>query len=147
MNYKILIIGILIGGLSIIGASIYVGIQKRDVEVEDNAYNAGLKYDETMKMKERLGWTIELPKTMTSGAAQLRMRLLDGKGAGIEGATVELFINKRGEHTVYKSKCVGSGNGLYTAAVRLNTPGCWEVRAEAARSGDTLRFDNTIYVQ
>jgi nitrogen fixation protein FixH len=147
MNYKALITGILIGGLCITGASIYVGIGKRDVEVEENAYDAGLRYDEMIKKKEALGWKIEVPKTLKVGDQRLDVGLFDSNGRGIPDATVELRLYRRGGNSIRKYRCTVRGSGHYSAMIQLDTPGYWDVREEVERAGDSVRFDNTIYVQ
>jgi len=146
MNYKTLIIGVLLGGFIIVGVSIYIGIAKRDVEVEDNAYEAGLKYEAVTKRKTELGWRVELPRSVKSGAGELAVKVLDAKGDSVTGATVQLRIHRLGDPRVRSYQCSNS-EGRYTTAVNLDSPGYWEAMVQVDHQNDTQHFNNTIYVQ
>lgn len=146
MNYKILIIGILLGGITIVGASIAVGINVRDREVEENAYEAGLKFDETRKREAELGWKLIMPPTALAGKAAVSMDIVDRNGAVIVGASVELELARLGGHEVgvYHASSVA---GHYVAQVLFEEPGWWEARVQVSRGGDSLRFEHKLQVQ
>ncbi len=145
MNYKALIIGIIIGAMGIIGASLAVGISTRDVEIEDNAYEAGLHYDQACKRKAELGWQVHLPRTVTAGSSVIPVEVHDRTGAKIRDADVVLELDRRGSHDVRAYRC--TNNGRYEAAVKLDTPGYWDARIQVTRRNDTIRFEEAIYVQ
>ncbi len=147
MKYKVLILIVLITGLSIIGASIYIGIDKRDAEVEENAYDTGIKFDETLKRQAELGWRIEIPHTFKSGDNQIMVGVFDKNGSSIKDAFVELQFNRLGSADIKKYRCNGNGNGQYTAVVKLDNSGYWDVRANVAHLKDSMRFDDKVYVQ
>lgn len=146
MNYKALIIGVLLGGFVIVGVSIYIGIAKRDVEVEDNAYEAGLKYDAVNKREAELGWRVELPRSIKSGAGVLAVKVVDGNGTPVTGAAVNLQLHRMGDHQVKSYQCASS-EGRYTAAVNLISPGYWEAMVRVDHQNDSQHFNNTFYVQ
>jgi len=146
MNYKALIIGVLLGGFVIVGVSIYIGIAKRDVEVEDNAYEAGLKYDAVNKRETELGWRVELPRNVKSGSGVLAVKVVDAKGAAVTGAAVNLRLHRMGDSRVQSYRCAAS-EGRYTVAVNLDSPGYWEAMVRVDRQDDSQHFNNTFFVQ
>jgi len=147
MNYKALIIAILLGGIGIVAASVAVGIAVRDQEVEENAYEAGLHYDAALKREAALGWRVELPRNVRSGEVVIPVDVLDRNGAAIPDATVDLELSRAGGHAPRIYRCSGIGNGRYAADVKLEESGCWEATVHVARKGDTIRFNEKIYAQ
>jgi hypothetical protein len=146
MNYKALIIGVLLGGFAIVGVSIYAGVVARDVEVEDNAYEAGLRYDSVNKREAELGWRVELPRNIKSGAGILDVKVLDAKGATVTDAVVNLRLHRMGDPRVRSYRCA-AGEGRYTVAVNLDSPGYWEAMVRVDRQDDSQHFNNTFFVQ
>jgi len=146
MNYKALIIGVLLGGMIIVSVSIYIGIAKRDVEVEDNAYEAGLKYDAVNRREAELGWRVELPQRVKSGSGVMAVKVVDAKGAMVTGAAVNLRLHRMGDHQVQSYRCA-TGEGQYTVAVNLDSPGYWEAMVRVDRQNDSQQFNNMFYVQ
>ncbi len=145
MNYKLLIIGIFVAALSIIGASLAIGISMRDVEVEDNAYEAGLHFDQACKQQAALGWRVDLPREIKSGNPAIPIDVLDRRGGPIRDAEVVLELSRRGGHDVQAYRC--TGDGRYWADVSVTASGYWDARIRVTRQNDSLRFEDTIYVQ
>jgi len=147
MKYKLLIIAVLLGGMGIIGASIAVGVAKRDVEVVDNAYETGLKYDQTRKRGEELGWKVELPRSFPRGDAGVELTVRDRTGAALTKARVTLRAFRLGTRDLQIRECVNRGNGTYAALVRFDSAGSWAAEARVAMNDDVQVFNNTISVQ
>lgn len=147
MNYKTLIIAILIAGFSIIGLSVYIGINKRDAVVEENPYYAGLKFDETMRKQAELGWRVKFPHTFKAGDRRIEFKVFDKNNSSIKDASVELRLNRLGNAKVKKYECLNSKNGQYAADVKLDAPGYWEVRVRVEHLNNSIHFDDRIYVQ
>ena len=145
MNYKALIIGIFIAAMSIIGASIAIGISSRDVEVEDNAYEAGLHFDQTSRRKAELAWQVTMPRSLKTGNAVIPIDVVDRTGAMLHDAEVVLELDRRGGHEVHAYRC--TGDKRYLASVQLDTPGYWDARVQVTRGNDSVRFEDAIYVQ
>ncbi len=143
MNYKLLIIGVLIAGLGIISASIYIGYSVRDVDVVDNAYEAGLKFDVSRHEKERLGWRVKVPVSLATDKHMLTIELTDNKGIGIPDAEVSLAMNRMGDRPVTTYQCRTEGNGRYRAPV-VEAPGYYEVQVQARRGTDSVTFDESL---
>ena len=149
MNYRLLIAGLLIGGLVIIGASVYIGYAVRDREVVDNAYEAGLKFDEVAKKKEELGWKVELPRVLHVGAGEsavVMVVITDRAGAGLANATVDIDLNRMGNRQVRTFHCTADKAGRYSVPVHFEAPGYWDVRVHVARLQDSLVFDDQINI-
>jgi len=147
MRYNILIIAILLGGMGIIGASIAVGVATRDVEVVDNAYEAGLKFDQVRKRTEELGWKVELPRSLSKGEGGLELTAVDRSGAALSDAQVTLRTFKLGTRAVQTYQCANRGGGRYAATVRFDSAGAWSAQVQVALKGDSVLFENTISVQ
>lgn len=147
MNYKTLIMAILLGGIGIIAASVAVGIAVRDGEVEENAYEAGLRFDATMKRETELGWRVELPRSVRSGSVVIPVDVLDRNGSGVRDATVNIELGRMGGHETRTYPCSSIGIGRYVADVKLDTPGYWEANVRVAKKSDSIRFNEKIYVQ
>ncbi|MCC6345553.1 MAG: FixH family protein [Nitrospirales bacterium] len=128
-------------------APIYVGVQKRDTVVEEHPYDAGLAYDERREREEKLGWKVVFPSSLTTGESVFQLDLLDREGRDIDDATVEVRLNRLGDSQGRTYRCENSGKGHYTAAVRLELPGYWDVSARVERTRDFLSFEGRIPVR
>jgi nitrogen fixation protein FixH len=149
MNYKLLIQGTLLGGLIIIGASVYIGFAGREAEVTDNAYEAGLHFDEAAKNKARLGWRVELPRTVHIGAdekAPLTVAIKDRGDKPVDDAVVRITLNRMGSLEERSYRCSGGPGGMYTARPDFSETGYWEARIQVARSREALSFEDQINV-
>ncbi len=150
MNYKALIISVLLAGFAIIALSVYSGYAVRDAEVADNAYEAGLRFDETAKQAARLGWRVDLPrmvKVSAGKAADLVIALSDRNGV-LENAVVDVTLNRMGSRTERTYRCRAERGGRYrTPVLSIEQPGYWEATVRVARGNDALSFNETIQFQ
>lgn len=147
MNYKFLIITIILAGFGIVGYSIIAGIEVRDAEVVDNAYETGLKFDETTKQAARLGWRVELPRTVkvSGGKAAGFVIMLRDREGGLSNASVDVTLNRMGSRAEQSYRCTDEQGGRYRApAVPVDATGYWEAKVRVARGKDALSFDETI---
>jgi len=142
-----LIIAILLGGMGIIGASIAVGVSHRDVEVVDNAYASGLKFDQARKRAEELGWKVELPRSFPKGDAGLELVARDRSGAALSNARVTLRTFRLGTRAVQTCDCTSRGEGRYAAPVRFDAAGLWSAQVQVSVNNDSVVFENNISVQ
>ena len=107
--------------------------------VMDDAYEKGLKYNDVIEKaaeQEKLGWTADISAVSAGGRALITVRLKDGKGAGIVGAKVKLWLVRPvqaglDQHVTMQD----SGGGIYVATADLPARGLWELRAEARKDG------------
>ena len=128
-------------------ASVSIGIMKRDIQVEDSPYEAGLRYDETLRRYAKLGWKVDLPKEAKAGEKMLNIRLLDGKGRPIEDAGVNCLINRCELSDVVSTTCGHTVDGYYKCPVDFDGPGCRDVRVNVGRAADNMVFDEKIIVE
>lgn len=147
MKYKLLIGLIMSVGFGIIGASIIIGIERRDVTVEENPYEAGLKFDERLKKYAELGWRVEFPQSIKADGNRLMIGVFDKQGRAMEDASVECVINKCGDSMMKHYKCTYMDNGYYQTIVSFDNAGCVEVKANVSRANDTLSYANKVYIE
>lgn len=147
MKYKFLIASILLIGIFIIAASIAIGIAKRDVVVEEDPYETGLRFDERLKRYAELGWKVELPYSVKAVDNKLKVRVIDKDDKPVEGAIVEYVVNKCADTHIRNYRCDYIGNGYYQAAVDLRGASCVEVKVNVKLNSDVLSFDNKVYVE
>jgi len=146
MKYKILIAIIVLAGLGIVAASVWIGVEKRDVQVEENPYDAGLQYDERLRRYAELGWKIEIPKEIRAGERWLAVGLFDRDGRPMKDAKMECLIATHGKADLMRTTCTHRGEGFYQCAVKPAASGYLNVRVNASRANDTMRFDNIVIV-
>jgi nitrogen fixation protein FixH len=149
MNYKFLLIAVVLVGFIIIGASLYAGFSGRDAEVTENAYEDGLRFEERMKKERELGWKAELPRLIrASGADPVAVTILvtDRTGAALTDATVELSVNRMGSRKAKTYQCTGDLDGRYTAPIAFEETGVWEARVRVVRKGEALVLDDQISI-
>lgn len=147
MMYKILIGLIMFVGMGIIALSIAVGVLHRDVVVEDDPYEAGLRFDRTLKRQMELGWKLKVPLSVREDDKRFVATISDRDGRAVDGAAVELLVNRMGSPRIERYKAMNIGNGKYQAAVVFNGTGYWEVKARVILASDTIVFDNKVYVE
>lgn len=132
--------------MGIIGASIAVGVSHRDVEVVENAYEAGLQFDHLCKRKAELAWQVEVPRKATKGDAGLELTVRDQSGKAIPNARVSVRAFRLGTRAEQTVACVSRGNGRYAAPLRFDADGAWNAVVEVAANDDVLTFENTVSV-
>ncbi len=147
MRYKILVITLLLGGLAIVAVSVSLGIMKRDIQVESSPYEAGLRYDETMRRYTELGWKVDMPESLNVGDRILRIRLLDRNEVPIENATVGCLITECAGTEERRATCSNTADGYYKCPVDLVGPGCRDVRVNVSKGADNMVFDRKLIVE
>ncbi len=144
--YKTLIALIIFAGMGVIAMSIAVGVSHRDAVVEDDPYEAGLRFDRTLKRQMELGWKLKVPPSVREGNNLFVATIFDRDGRTVDGAAVELLVSRMGSPRIDRYKALDIGNGRYHAAVVFNGAGYWEVNARVILASDTIVFDNKVYV-
>ncbi len=147
MRYKILIISLLLGGFAIVAASVSMSIMKRDIQVEDSPYEAGLRYDETIRTYAELGWTVDMPESVRAGDKVLKIKLSDKKGNFMADAAVNCLISKCARYDVRRSACSSTSDGYYECPVIFDGPGCRNVKVSVGMGADNMVIDRKIIVE
>jgi nitrogen fixation protein FixH len=116
--------------------------------VEPDYYQKALRWDETMAQEARnedLGWSVAVTfeRAARAGEVKLAARVNDRAGRAIEGARVgvEAFHSARARH-VLRATLSPEATGGYSAMLRLDRPGVWELRLRVER-GDQV-FTKTL---
>ncbi|MCL4456137.1 MAG: FixH family protein [Nitrospirae bacterium] len=147
MMYKTLIGLVMLAGMGVIALSIVVGVSHRDAVVEDDPYEAGLRFDRTLKRQMELGWKLKVPPFVREGNNRLVASISDRDGRAVDVAAVELLVSRMGSPRIDRYNALNIGNGRYQAAVVFNGTGYWEVKARVIAVSDTIVFDNKVYVE
>lgn len=147
MNYNLLIITVLLGGMGITGASIAVAVAKRDVVVVENAYETGLHYDQARKRSEELGWNVEIPRSVSRNEAGLEVTVRDSSGTALQNVRVTLRTFRLGTRDVQTYFFKNQGEGRYAAPVLFDAAGAWSAEVRVAVNDDLQVFENTISVR
>ncbi|MBF0557604.1 MAG: FixH family protein [Nitrospirae bacterium] len=146
INYKTLVISLLIAGMASVAIVVYVGIEKRDVVVEENPYDAGKEFEFGLKRKAELGWQVTFPGTLNRGDSQMVVTVRDRQGRPINDAAIDIRLNRLGSPQVADYRLTGRGDGQYTAAVNAGGSGYWDATAHVKLNRDVVRYDARIYV-
>ena len=145
MNYKILITTIATCVFGIIVASLWAGIQMREVTVVEHPYEEGLRYDSTQKKYQDLGWKVVVPPSLKPGG-QLQVLIYDKNGAPLDVSQVELAVNRINSTDIKKYRAARADRGRYDAQVDFSSKGLWEIRVNLTQGADTLSYDNQIHI-
>ncbi|MBY0447226.1 MAG: FixH family protein [Hyphomonadaceae bacterium] len=114
-------------------------------EAAPKAYVLGLRYNEALAEKRAqaaLGWRAGV--ALQRGV--VRVRLLDGAGAGLEGAQVRAQLGRPAAGAFDRALAFRPvGGGFYEASLPADLgPGRWRLRAIAVRNGQSLNFEKEL---
>ena len=143
-----------IGITAILGATVAANLVMMRIanndpsfSVEPDYYKKAVFYDSTMAQTHRnldLGWGVQtFADSIVAGQpTRLRVVLRDEQALPLLGATVQatVLFNARADNLT-TATLTDEGDGVYTAALPINTPGEWEVRVSAKR--DTSHFTSS----
>lgn len=137
-----LIFGLLGIHMGVVALTVYFAVSDPSASIEPNYYEKAVRWDEAVARRassERLGWDVEFQLRSGGHGRELLATLLEGSGAGIEGARVEveLFHHARaGERRTLRLEPRGSG--VYAARFGAMRDGTWRVRLSASRGADVF---------
>jgi len=132
---------------------IYLATSNPSFAVEEDYYRKAMHWDERRAQERRnaeLGWTAELEVLPAPSVARdpiLQLRLGDGRGAPVDGATVaaEAFFNARADR-ILRHGLEAQGDGVYSAQLPMRRPGRWEFRLVVERGEDRFTAVQTQHV-
>ncbi len=110
--------------------------------IEPDYYKKAVAWDSTMAQERRnraLAWQVQagLPAIGAARATELTVRVLDGAGAPVSGASVHVEAMAVSHADSGFVATLGEGaSGAYSAPVALRQPGLWEVRVRVVRGDD-----------
>jgi len=108
--------------------------------VEPDYYRKAVQWDSTMALRAasaRLGWTADVAlHEGPRGDTGVDVRLTDGAGAAVTGATVSATLIHNADAARHLDVMLRDlGGGRYAVEAALDHPGQWEVRIDAVRGG------------
>lgn len=128
------------------GIFVYIANQTHTGVVTDNAYNEGLKYNQTIAKAEaieELGWTASVDYQ----GADILVTLTDKDGVAISGADVDaVFIRPTKEGSDFKAELVEQAPGTYTASANA-AQGQWDIRVYATWKQKQFQSVKRVVVQ
>jgi len=146
MNYKILISSVMLIAIVIMAGLVWTSILMRDVTVVEHPYEAGINYDATQKKYAELGWKVITPASVNK-AELLNVTVYDRNGVAMDNATVEFMLNRIGSPDIKKYHAKHTEHGRYGVYAEFSSKGCWELRVNITRGGDTLSYDRKIQIE
>jgi nitrogen fixation protein FixH len=118
----------------------------------DQAYEKGLKYNQTLAMadaQDKLGWSVKAelqPSSGTHGGA-LEISYRDRDGRPVTGLAVQAeFVRPTVAGHDAAVPLVEQGEGRYGTAIALALPGQWDMHVTAHRGDLSYQTDQRIYV-
>ncbi len=131
-------VGLLTMSLTIGGIMVYFATNDPSFAVEEDYYQKGLQWDQTMAQKrvnQELAWKVR--PAVVEG--QLQVKVTDANDSPVVGGKLEyvVFHNARASQRL-KGEAVDQPGlaGTYTADVHFDRPGTWVVRYRIQRGDD-----------
>ena len=144
------VIGIALA-LHVIGSLVFVAIATSDSSygVEEDYYQKAVNWDEKRaqdRTNAELGWSLEFevaPPQRPGEQPSMEVRLADGSGAPLTGATValETFHKARSDDVIRIAIEATDEAGLSNARIPMRRNGLWELRFTVDHAGN--RFTHT----
>ena len=141
--------------IAVNGVLIFSAIETFSGLRTENAYNKGLKYNDTLAAaaeQQRLGWRSEVSLAPDgAGTGERRFVLVatlkDRDGRPLSGLAARAYLSRPtvGGHDV-ETPLAEQGEGRYVADVNLPLPGLWDVRVHAHRGTDNFQDARRVSV-
>jgi nitrogen fixation protein FixH len=138
------IAGILLAGIASNAAFVVLASSDPAAAVEPDYYRKAVAWDEEMAQEKRniaLGWSAHaaLYPGAQGTVGRLELTLADSLGQPLTGATIQALVMHNARAAAVQTVALrDDGAGHYTARVRADRPGLWEIRLSVER--DTQRF-------
>jgi nitrogen fixation protein FixH len=142
-----IIVGVLVIDVAVGFAMMRVAADDPHAAIEPDYYQKAVIWDSTLAQSHRnavLGWTLEsVLGAITPGhEAPLTLRLHDGRGDAVVGATLQveaMQVAHAGD--IVHATLTARGDSDYVAALPMTRPGLWELRIVATRGSDRFTAD------
>lgn len=152
--WPVIIISFMTMNATIVAITVYLAVSDRSVATEPDYYAKAIGFGSTIRQREasnRLGWEADplLRATIDGRSVELVIFLRDREGRPINDAAVSAvaFANVRaGERQAIVLKSVDPDTGGYSALIRIDRSGVWNIRMTATRGEDTFLRDTDLLV-
>ena len=146
-----IVVGALVVDVAVGLVMMHVAANDPHAAIESNYYQKAVAWDSTIAQSHRntaLGWTLEpsLGAITPGHAAPLTLRVHDGNGVAVTGATLQVEARQVAyADEVVHATLTAAGDSNYVAELPMTRPGLWELRIVATRGNDrftaNLRLD------
>jgi nitrogen fixation protein FixH len=146
---KVLIGFVTLTAILAVAGSFIVGIKNFDGTVSERPYEEGLLWDEVLRKKASLGWSVDIEKKrFTTGSNDITIAILNKLRQPLKNADISVMIS-RPSTTVYDRdvQVVKSGEGLYRANIDFPLFGYWYITTEVSQERERLPFKKRIFVE
>lgn len=146
---KLVIFAVVVAGLAAVVGAIVVGNSSFDGTVVDNAYEAGLKWDNIRKAREESGLRPEIMnRPLRTGGNTLRIGISgpDGKPYNAEFIRARLtrpFASREDRRLMMKK----TGEGIFENDVVFSDYGLWNISITVPFGEKEVVFDEQLYVE
>ncbi|MEW6714216.1 MAG: FixH family protein [Nitrospirota bacterium] len=140
---------VLVGLAAVIGA-VVVGVKSFDGTVTAKPYEEGLAWDEALKEKAELGWSVKLDNAVLKmGDNDLRFALFDKEGAPLDLSSAVYLALSRPSTDDYDRKVDAEkfGEGLYRASVNFPLYGQWDIKIYLNKNDKKIEFKERVFVE
>jgi len=152
--WPVIIISLMIMNAGIVATTVYLAVSDKSVATEPDYYAKAIDFGSTIRQREasnRLGWkTAPMLRAAIDGrSVELVISLFDREGRPINDAAVSAvaFANVRaGDRQTIALNSVDRATGAYSAPIRIDRPGVWNIRMTAVRGDDTFVHDTDLLV-
>jgi nitrogen fixation protein FixH len=146
---KTLIAVVTVIGLAAVVGSIIVGLSSFDGTVTDNPYEEGLRWDNTRKSLDELGWRVRLEGDMFyPGDNEMTLSVMDRNNRPVdaEGITV---MRSRPSSAEYDAYFMGTElkKGVYRVTVHFPVYGVWDIKVFVPDRGRALMYEERLFVE
>jgi nitrogen fixation protein FixH len=146
---KAFIAAVTVTVLALIVGTIWLGAHLMEPTVVKDPYEHGLHHDQERHDRERLGWHARFdPASLRAGGAAVGFQLLDGQGAPLDGAAIEVALTRPaggGEPRAGRARALGQGR--YQLDAGFAAPGFWDVRLDVARGAEVAGLVQQVRVE
>lgn len=146
---KSLIAIVSIAAIAAIIGAVVVGIKSFDGTVTAKPYEEGLAWDEVLKEKVELGWSVRLNTgVFKMGENDLQFTLLDKQGAPLDLSSAVSLTLSRPSTDAYDRKVDVEklGEGLYRALVNFPLYGQWDIKINLLQNDKKIEFEERVFV-
>jgi nitrogen fixation protein FixH len=120
---------------------IYLAISGFEGLVEEDYYEKGLRYNDTVQQEKRLGWKIELSfadDLKTTDSNKAKVVIFDKAGMPIGGAKVKVVLRRPATDRFDREFEMVPSGCAYHGTLSIPVNGLWDLHVKAEKGGDRM---------
>jgi nitrogen fixation protein FixH len=130
-------------------ATIMIGRMTFEGTVVKDPYEAGLRWDAVQRKQRESGWNVLLlSRAGRTGKNDIAIKVQDRNSRPPGGALIDLKLERPSTQTagiIARTRLFK--DGAYHAIVDIPEPGSWTATILVSRGGDTVEFEDTLFVE